>query len=562
MQLRSRTTTAPITITENIETTRKRKSPVKISETLDVESNIIQNESINYYSYFFRKDIVNNYENELKNKINSLKQDNPSLKTPMDYYKIYNLDSILEYCGTKTTYNLRSNPQNEEERKNQIERLKFFLASEICSGIGENYAMNAVEKAFEKKEFDIAVLATSKMEENININEDNDISESQLTDYSQTTQYEDYSWLLGKDIKDSQQDKEYLPENYRSISLALRNNNLFKYRTSSIKAFIIVELGECKLYPKAFSVNLICAKKGDTSDPFDINSGAISGSGNILMGLYLYSILSHPDTRFSNKNVSIPFPTGKALISQTPKRFKIEDKSKFTEKEETDLDIDEVIFNEPLIPVQHIAVLELAGAYTNAGGLCSYEKFGYNYDPMLYNQNCFSDYNNLPMIINFNTDYNGDDSWKKKRVISIAAGDKKTDFKKSLICNVRDNIKQTSLGFLKNFKIYIDNNIDLKDFKDYYEVSQNMEKLLIILTNNSNKLLNMVIDYIENQPSKQIPEIEKMIKNIYDNMDISLKGGKKTKKNKTKKMKKIKINKNTQKKNIQKKNKRKTRKTK
>lgn len=537
MQLRSRGPQTKI-IEDTI--TKKRKVPTKEVNTIEITETQQQNELINYNSYFFRKDIVSNYQNDLLNKINKLKNENPNLKTPMDFYKIYNLDSVLEYCGTKTTYNLRSNPQNEEERKNQIENLKNFLASNICSGIGEDYAMKAVKKAFEKKEFDIAVLATSQMEENIDIIEDDDISESQLTEYSQTTQYEDYSYLLGKDIKDSQQDKEYLPENYRKITAKLRNNNLFKYRTSSIKAFIIVELGECKLYPRAFSVNLICAKKGDTVNPFDLNSGAVSGSGNILMGLYLYSILCHPDIKTSDIGIfKYSFPKGKALLTQVPKKIKIEDSSKFTVKEETEIDIDEVIFKEPLIYVQHIAVLELAGAYTNAGGLCSYEKFGYNYNPQLYGANCFEDYNNLPMVIYFNTDYSGNDDMKKMRVVSIAAGDKKADFNKSLICNIRDNMKQKVLGFLKNANIYLTNNVDQNEFKDYNDVSPQLEQILMYIYKNN--LMNNLITYIENPQQKQNPQLEKIIKNIYDNMADFLKGGKKT--GKSKNYKKTKKNK-------------------
>lgn len=515
---------------------KKRKQ----DDTFIQQDNTINtiNDEINYYSYFFRKDIVNNYVNDLNNKINLLKNQNPNLKTPMDYYKIYNLDSILEYCGTKTTYNLRSNPQNEEERKNLIEKLKYYLATEICSGIGENYALKSVEKAFEKKEFDIAVLATTQMEKNVDIIEDenDDIPESQMTDYSQMTEYEDYSYLFNKDIKDSNKDVEYLPPNFRNVNKNLRNNNLFNYRTSSIKAFIIVELGECKIYPNAFTVNLICAKKGDTSNPLDINSGAFSGSGNILMGLYLYSILSHPETinKLSTIEKPIIFPTGKAILSQVPKKLKIEETSKYTVIEETELNINEVIFKEPLIPVRHIALLELAGAYTNPGGLCSYEKFGYNYEPNLYGDNCFYDYNNLPMIIYFNTDYEGNDNIKKSRVVSIAAGDKRADFKKSEICYIKDAYKQSVLGYLKNYKIYLDQNVNLNDFNEYYSVTPNMEQILMYLSKGSKTSFDTMINYLENPTEKQDKTLENLVKKIYENMDNFYKkgGGKKTKRNK------------------------------
>lgn len=541
--------------TDVADTITETNTNIDIKKRKQTDSNILQKDiivedNINYYSYFFRKDIVNNYTNDLNNKINSLKTQNPNLKTPMDYYKIYNLDSILEYCGTKTTYNLRSNPQNEEERKNLIEKLKYYLATEICSGIGEYYALKAVEKAFEKKEFDIAVLATPQMEQNINISEDemDNIPESQLTDYSQMTEYEDYSYLLNKDIKDSNKDVEYLPPNYKNINKNLRNNNLFTYRTSSIKAFIIVELGECKLYPNAFTVNLICAKKGDISNPLDLNSGAYSGSGNILMGLYLYSILCHPESknRLLENEKPVIFPTGKAILSQVPKKLKIQNTSKYTVVEETELNINEVIFKEPLIPARHIALLELAGAYQNPGGLCSYEKFGFNFDSQLYSDNCFYDRNNLPMVIHFNSDYEGNDNMKKLRIISIAAGDKKADFNKSNICDVRDKIKQSVLGYLKNYKIYLEQNINLDDFNDYNSVSTNMEQILMYLNKGSKISINSMINYLEDKSVKEDKNMESWIKKIYENMnnENSGKGGKKmrkTRKNKkTNKSRKVK----------------------
>ena len=182
MPLRRSTRLTDTIKTEDINV--KRKQPDIIEETSTIST---KSEKINYNSYFFRKDIVNQFENQLINKINVLKQRQHSDREYYEenYYKIYNLDSILEYCGTKTTYNLRSNPQNEEERKNQIEKLKLFLAQQICSDIGEEYAEKAVGRAFEKKEFDIAVLATPQMEESINLSEldeSDEIPESQLTD--------------------------------------------------------------------------------------------------------------------------------------------------------------------------------------------------------------------------------------------------------------------------------------------------------------------------------------------------------------------------------------------
>ena len=142
------------------------------------------------------------------------------------------------------------------------------------------------------------------------------------------------------------------------------------------------------------------------------------------------------------------------------------------------------------------------------------------------------------MIIYFNTEYEGNDSIKKSRVISIAAGDKKTDFKKSAICNIRDNMKQSVLGYLKNYKIYEDNNVNLDDFKEYYNVSNEMEQLLMYLNRGGMITIDKLIDYIENPQQKPNKTIENMIVKIYNNMNNSVSGGKKTK-NYTKKKKYI-----------------------
>ena len=75
-----------------------------------------------------------------------------------------------------------------------------------------------------------------------------------------------------------------------------------------VVGFIIVELGECKAYPKAYSINLICT-----------NNNAISGSGSILMGLYLYTILSHPNINNMNtKNITFPKGNATRNIIQKP----------------------------------------------------------------------------------------------------------------------------------------------------------------------------------------------------------------------------------------------------
>lgn len=169
------------------------------------------------------------------------------------------------------------------------------------------------------------------------------------------------------------------------------------------------------------------------------------------MAAFLYTILSHPDNL--NPADTITFPTGESFLKVTSKTFT--DGSK----------IENCTFGtiEDMIPVQQIAVLELASAYTNTGGLCMYEKFGFTYDQSMFSDtskgiDCFDDRNNLPMLIDFTTkpgyaelDKNG----QKQKIIDILVG-KDRGFPKSKICGIRDE-KQRLLGLLKTIKLHMDN---------------------------------------------------------------------------------------------------------
>ena len=92
-----------------------------------------------------------------------------------------------------------------------------------------------------------------------------------------------------------------------------------------------------------------------------------------------------------------------------------------------------------------------------------YEKFGFTYDQTMYSDDskgidCFSDRDNLPMLIDFNTKPGYTESSneeKKELVVKITAGANK-GFSKSKICSVRGDY-QRLLGLLKSIKLYIDN---------------------------------------------------------------------------------------------------------
>lgn len=356
------------------------------------KSNIInQRVKSIYSSYFFRKDIIKEFQSNLMRRIPSERA--PDF--PLSTYNLYNKDDLLNNTFFRqdrigTRYTEKTTGYSTESREN-IDAIIKLLSKKICSSIGSNYARTAVEKVLDlsknEDSFDILVVSTRRLED--------------LT----------------------------LP---------------IDQRITEIVAFIIVELGECKKYPGSYSINLICT---------DLKR-AIPGTGSILMAAFLYTILSHPSN--PRPSTQISFPLGESFLNVTSKRLS------------TGAIIENATFttNEPLVPVQQIAVLELASAYTNPGGLCMYEKYGFTYDQTMFSNNtirpaidCFADRNNLPMLIDFQTkpgyaSLSQED--KKEKILNIAANLDR-GFPKSLICNVRDPGKQKLLGELKTIKLYIDN---------------------------------------------------------------------------------------------------------
>jgi hypothetical protein len=294
-------------------------------------------------------------------------------------------------------------------------------------------------------------------------------------------------------------------------------------RMSGIVAFIIVELGECKKYPASYSINLICT---------DLNK-AISGTGSILMGAFLYTILSHPSNRsLSNKLV---FPKGESFLKVTSKRLSdgnLIENATFTT-------------NEPLVPLQHVAVLELASAYTNAAGLCMYEKYGFTHDPTMFSNppiNCFSDRDNLPMLINFDnkpgyTELSLND--KKDKILNISAGLDR-GFPKSKICSLRDE-RQILLGYLKTIKLYLDNQpgASLDDFEPTTNKGELIAQLKTIHSSISRSTrrnptkegtLDEFIDYLENPPVKPDSIMEQKVVALIKSLRLETSRGGKTRK--------------------------------
>ena len=416
---------------------------------IDSNSDVLDTitENIKYSSYFFRKDIVDNFERNVMSKVPNDKK----VSYPLSKYKLYNADDILENIGQRGTFKTRfseKSQQFQKIRKDNTLKLIQYLSEKVCQNIGSEYAQRAVDRAISptarENEFDIIVLSSKNIEALALEDEDSDNEDS-----DSDSDNEDASETIGG----SNDDEEYIDKSGKSF------NEILDYRLSGVVGFIIVELGECKAYPKAYSINLICT-----------NNNAISGSGSILMGLYLYTILSHPNINNMNTK-KITFPTGNATRN-------IIQKPSVSDEEP----IIETIFTsaEPLIPVQHYGVLELASGYINAVGLCMYEKFGFQYTERMYGAQCFEDFNNLPMLIDFdkNPGYTGlSIPEKQQKIINITAGIDK-GLPKSKICSVRDfyidstgkkviTKEQILLGYLKTLKIFMEKNpSDIVDHDD------------------------------------------------------------------------------------------------
>ena len=190
----------------------------------------------------------------------------------------------------------------------------------------------------------------------------------------------------------------------------------------SIIALIIVQRNECPKFANAYVLNLICSRK-------------CFSCGNILMGLYLYTILSHPKK-----------------IDTSPKLENIIQVS----------DLRSEYFGPPIL---HMGLLELSGGYTNITALCLYTKFGFIINSNLsgHGTNCFIDDRNIAMIKRFKSDETekNDDilvniikdmydiETEKEKILQIVRK-AEPGYQKHLICEFKDKKIQKILAELYN----------------------------------------------------------------------------------------------------------------
>jgi hypothetical protein len=383
--------------------------PTCLTEDVPQES-----KEINYGSLFFRKDIIERFNAD----INTISIGNSTL---LNRYKLYNGDDLINFislCPGPYTRGFQTADRFLNYRNTFLNKIKHELAL-LCSDINESYGERSIQRSLGgdiNNNYDIVVLADP------NVMEDTRLHTVKVDDPN-----------LGD---------KWLKRKKRMMTF----EEFAKYKIDSIIGFIIVEKGECKKYLNAYCINLICSRVG-----------VEAGIGSLLMGLYLYTIVSHPKLPLSI-NANATYPSGKATI----KYVLIENPNEISSQKPV------FSTDDPLIPVQHIGILELAGAYQNAPGLCLYEKFGFKYEPLLLKSDCFTDIENLPMVLSFSSNLKYKHLWKnnidmiKQILVKISIGYKEPDGTtfdvplsgRSKVCGIRDRNAQKLYGYLKNLFIF------------------------------------------------------------------------------------------------------------
>lgn len=197
--------------------------------------------------------------------------------------------------------------------------------------------------------------------------------------------------------------KDYLTANISNLKNRERYDLALLTHTADFKSnqlvenilgFILVQRGECSKLPNTYCINLVCSPIGDSR---------AKGVGSIMMALYLYCVMNNPN---------------------------VADK---------------------------IGLLELANSYENIAGLCLYSKYGFSYDPTLYEGRCFEDKFNLPMIVDMSEKYGVENIEEANQKLKDIATGASRGFIKPAICQVSGGgNKQMLLGFLLSLDKLLD----------------------------------------------------------------------------------------------------------
>jgi hypothetical protein len=368
----------------------------------------------------------------------------PGLVPALDTgYVILTLFEFLEKLDARTTRWTSKQAENTHYQRVKVknkDNMRKYLAQYLCRGkIGVGYGIRAVERSLISDDYDILIIASPDINKDVIVDDDDSDSEGSVTSNTDSqspsgrlrelkaeaalaplgvpSDYEPEDSDVHDDpvdsndyfdLEDSEESEDedsqgrpgpaWRPDpkgkdkaaQIRSLkkqkddSVAIR-----KIKLQSVMGFLIVQKGECAAYPKDYAVNLICVK-----------DGAKGGTGQLLIGLYLYTILTRAKT------------TGHLQLG----------------------------------------LLELAGGYYNIAGLCLYSKFGFVPAIGMAVPRCFDYPGNMPMELHFNTYPNISTLEDAANIVcSIVAGDKYHPGFKLPICNVKDLVKQNALIALREY---------------------------------------------------------------------------------------------------------------
>jgi hypothetical protein len=450
---------------------------------------------INYNSFFFRSDIVDDFTTEL----NDTYRMNDKQSPLMTEYKLYNIDEIISTILVKSgpqTRSYQSQIQSSEWRsirKYIISLIPISLANVCYSNVNKSYVRGVINNQIlplinsNKNEYshDLIMIAPrtienyityttvlsntntttttpttkkrkrsissdssdstnadSESDEEYSIESSHDDSDSESDDYSRMTRMEDKIFSkMKKELKFAKYEKQ------------------LKLKLKMISGFMIVSRGQCKLFPNDYVLNLICSN--------------VQGLGSMLLGLYLYTILRHPiilisKTNLSKKNMTLKKSKHKQLTERATIQYNKSRHSKTFKKKyksESTFGISmfqkKFITSDELIPTNGYALLELAGGYFNYSGICSYQKFGFEYNKSMFSKSqCIYDPENMPMSIYFGSNAttgcyaNLSMPEKINKIFQIIVGNQQCP--RDNICRVKNTQYQKLLSHLKSIIMYQD----------------------------------------------------------------------------------------------------------
>ena len=327
--------------------------------------------------------------------------------------------------------------------------------------------------------------------------------------------------------------QEKIFKKMKNTTIFAKYGRQLKLKLKLISGFILVTQGQCKLYPNDYVLNLICSN--------------VQGLGSVLLGLY-YTILKHPIIPIS-KSKSKKQKSKKMSRSATIRYDKMKKTfKKYKREKKYGIDIyqKKFITSDELIPTNGMALLETASGYFNYPGICSYQKFGFEYDKSLFSKTqCVYEYDNTPMSIYF-----GDDATsgcyvnltiqeKINKILQIMVGNQQCN--RDVLCRMENNDRKKLLTILKQMLMYSEG---------LNQNSERPKKHIIIeeFTGNVNykSKLNEVLDsvnLIKEEHETNYMFIQKVVNDLENNRDTddifillpNMSGGKK-KKNKTRKL--------------------------